>query len=490
MFPCKNCGQPIELTDESVVVCRHCGTQQVPPARPFYTKPRSQTPPPQQQYYPQTPPPQQQYQNSRPSRPQGSGKGKGALIALLLVAVVIVGVMLYLKFRHRHEFAPADCDSPRTCQCGKTEGLPLGHEYMPATENNPSYCRYCGDTVGLTLKEQRDEECQQWLDSAAALVADKQYRKAIELLSNSYASCKDARLYWQMNEYRREMANFNNRVICAGKNNTVVISNGVISMCGDTRYKEMGANGWGGILAVAMGDKHLVALKQDGSVDAVGISVDKQYEGIKGLTGVAALSAGDFHSVALMRDGTVRSSKGYNHAGQCAVDSLMLAAGGKEIVAVSAAYDHTVALLEDGTAVAVGDKKAYNNPVNGSCNVGYWKDIAAVYSGSEYSAGLRIDGTVVLSGVNWDVSGWTDIVNMAAGDYYLVGVREDGTVLAVGDPYEGNSQMGYAHVNNLKDVVYISAGHDHTVAVDKYGVVHCIGSNEFGQCDLNGMKID
>lgn len=409
---------------------------------------------------------------------------------MLLWIIGLFALAVCLSACHIHEYAPADCENPRMCFCGKTQGVALGHDYMPATENNPAYCRYCGKFVGLSLKGQREAECQALLDEAAQLVADNQYRKAIELLSNSYKTYGDARLYWQMNEYRREMANFNNRVICAGKFNTVVISNGVINMCGDSRYKEMGANGWGGVAAVAMGDKHLVALMKSGTVDAVGISVDKQYEGIKGLNGVASLAAGDFHSVALMQDGTIRSSKGYNHAGQCAVETLALAAGGREVVAVSAAYDHTVALLEDGTAVAVGDKKAYNNPVNGSCNVGYWTDIAAIYSGSEFSAGLRIDGTVVLSGVNWDVSGWTDIVNMAAGDYYLVGVREDGTVVAVGDPNEGNSYMGYAHVNSLKDVVYISAGHDHTVAVDKYGKVHCIGSNEFGQCDLNGMTVN
>ncbi len=423
-------------------------------------------------------------------QPYEQPKRKPVLLWILGLAVLAVGVAVLIKLSHRHEFAAATCFEPRTCKCGQTEGMALGHEYMPATENNPSFCRFCGEPTGLSLKEQREQDCLDRLDTAAQLVEEKQYRKAIELLNDGYKLYDDGRLYWQMNEYRREMASFNNKVICAGKNNTVVLSNGVIHMCGDSRYKEMGANGWGGVTAVAMGDKHLVALMQGGYVDAVGISVDKQYEGIKGLGGVASLAAGDFHSVALMQDGTIRSSKGYNHAGQCAVESLMLAAGGREIVAVSAAYDHTVALLEDGTAVAVGDKKAYNNPVNGSCNVGYWSDIAAIYSGSEYSAGLRTDGTVVLSGVNWDVSGWTDIVNVAAGDYYLVGVREDGTVLAVGDPNEGNSLMGYAHVNSLKDVVYIAAGHDHTVAVDKYGVVHCVGSNEFGQCDLNGMKID
>ena len=85
---------------------------------------------------------------------------------------------------------------------------------------------------------------------------------------------------------------------------------------------------------------------------------------------------------------------------------------------------------------------------------------------------------------------WAFISDIIDDHEVKTGVREDGTVVAVGDPNEGNSYMGYAHVNSLKDVVYISAGHDHTVAVDKYGKVHCIGSNEFGQCDLNGMTVN
>lgn len=411
------------------------------------------------------------------------------LFACVLAVVLAVGLSGCSMLFHRHAFAEANCVDPRTCACGETEGFALGHEYVPATDNYPSYCRYCGDTVGLSLKDQREQEIGEQLQAAAKLVEEKSYRKAIQLLDEAYEYYKDARLYWQMNEYRRQMGTFNSRVVCAGKYNTAVISGGKLRMVGDSRYKELKADGWGGVELVAMGDKHLVALMQSGTVDAVGISVDKQYEGIKGISGVVSLSAGDFHSVALMEDGTIRSSVGYNHSGQCEVDKLQLAAGGREIVAVSGAYDHTIALLEDGDVVAVGDKKAYNNQVNGSNNVSHWHDIVAVCSGSEFSAGLRIDGSVVLSGVNWDVSDWNDIVNIAAGDYFLVGVREDGTVVAVGDPHEGNSYAGYSNVFSLRDVVYISAGHDHTVAVDKNGVVHCVGSNEYGQCDVDGMQI-
>ena len=46
-------------------------------------------------------------------------------------------------------------------------------------------------------------------------------------------------------------------------------------------------------------------------------------------------------------------------------------------------------------------------------NVSYWKDIVAISSGSQYTIGLRSDGTVVATGENDDgqcnVSTWKDI---------------------------------------------------------------------------------
>ena len=96
------------------------------------------------------------------------------------------------------------------------------------------------------------------------------------------------------------------------------------------------------------------------------------------------------------------------------VSTLMNAAGDKRIVSVAAGYVHTLALLEDGNVVACGINSY------GECNVFNWKDIVAIYAGTQFSAGLKMDGTVVVTGEGasgWDLSDWTDIVNLADGDY-------------------------------------------------------------------------
>lgn len=389
-----------------------------------------------------------------------------------------------------HVWLKASCDRPEQCnRCGAQRGEPISHQWVDATTTKPKTCSVCGKTEGVSLKQQRQEAMEALMQQAQLLINDRQYVKAIRILKDVFTEYGNQEAYELMVDCRRKQGAFNSSVIAAGKYNTAVINEGILRVVGDASNKETKANNLSGITSVALGDKHLVCLQSNGSVSTAGLNTNKQQSGINGLQNVTAVAAGDFHSVALMNDGTIKASKGYDHCGECSVEELTRAASGRRIVAISAAYDHTLALFEDGRVAACGDEKAKKNTPNGACNVGWWTDIVAICSGTEFSAGLRIDGTVVVSGVNWDVSGWTDIVNIAAGDYYLVGVRENGTVVAVGDSEEGNSLEGYASVGTLRDVVYISAGHDHTVAVDKYGKVHCIGSNEYGQCDVNGTTV-
>ena len=86
-------------------------------------------------------------------------------------------------------------------------------------------------------------------------------------------------------------------------------------------------------------------------------------------------------------------------------------------------------LRSDGTVVAVGANTA------GRLNVSDWQDIVAVAAGRWHTAGLRADGTVVVTNENWrdygasDVAGWRDIVAVAAGDWHTVGLRADGSVV-------------------------------------------------------------
>jgi len=48
-------------------------------------------------------------------------------------------------------FSDAACTSPKTCECGATEGDALGHSWSSATCTSPQTCSICGETTGSTI---------------------------------------------------------------------------------------------------------------------------------------------------------------------------------------------------------------------------------------------------------------------------------------------------------------------------------------------------
>jgi alpha-tubulin suppressor-like RCC1 family protein len=130
-----------------------------------------------------------------------------------------------------------------------------------------------------------------------------------------------------------------------------------------------------GVVAVAAGFHHSLALKNDGTVWAWGSGMDGQlgYEQgptsrntpaqVPGLTDVVAVAAGDRHSLALKADGTVWGW-GNNLSGQLGngtwqpyhytpVKALNLT----DVVAVDAGYGHSMAVKGDGTVWTWGDNR-------------------------------------------------------------------------------------------------------------------------------------
>ena len=250
-------------------------------------------------------------------------------------------------------------------------------------------------------------------------------------------------------------------------------SDGTVVAVGKNDEGQCNVSDWTDIVAIYAGDCHTVGLKSDGTVVAVGSNSNGQCD-VSDWTDIVAISAGYYHTVGLKSDDTV-VAVGDDYDGRCDVSDWT------DIVAISAGDYHTVGLKFDGTVVAVG----YQN--NGRCDVSDWTDIVAISAGAFHTVGLKSDGTVVAVGGNksgrCDVSDWTDIVAISAGDYHTVGLKSDGTVVAVGDNDEGQCD-----VSDWKDIVAISAGFDCTVGLKSDGTVVAVGGNYDGRCNVSDWK--
>lgn len=466
------------------------------------------------------------------SAPRDSAEKKpvkrGILIALgcaACVALVLLGSLLgSLLFRGRDQGEP-EPSAEVPVQAGST--LPGGDTVAteaPVRETEPAdeilseeellyrgveeYCRQLSDTgdyreiltylaqfTGLDdhdprfdalLEDYRLRYQADRLETAAAMAESRQYRLAIQTLEKAREIWDSQEFYAAAAAYRRDFGCYLNSAIAAGKLNTFLLDqNGDVSAFGHSMYGELDSNRWSGIIAISAGDRHVVGLRVDGTVIAAGSNDVRQMD-VNSWYDIIAISAGDTHTVALKADGTVVAT-GFNEENQCDMQTLMRNAGEKQIVAVASGYGHTIALLEDGTVAAVG-KNTY-----GECSVSSWTDIVSIVAGSEISAGLRADGTVVATGLNaekWNVESWSDIVMLAAGDYYLVGLRADGTVVAAGTNDSNYSERGQLDVSGWRDIIVIAAGNDHTVGLRADGTVLCVGSDDMDQCECSGIKLN
>lgn len=182
------------------------------------------------------------------------------------------------------------------------------------------------------------------------------------------------------------------------------------------------------VAAVAAGDSHSLALRADGTVAAWGSNYSGERNVPSGLAGIADIAACGSSSMALDQSGEVYAW-GQNDYGQCNIPGSL----GDDIVDIQCGSTHGLALRSDGTVAAWG-----NNSV-GQCNVPSGLNrVVAIAAGFQYSAALRDDGALVIWGVEdsqYKIQdpGLRYVKGIAAAKSgYLAALKWDGSVAVLG----------------------------------------------------------
>jgi alpha-tubulin suppressor-like RCC1 family protein len=259
---------------------------------------------------------------------------------------------------------------------------------------------------------------------------------------------------------------------------------------------------------------------------------------VSGLSGVVAIAAGAQHSLALLSNGTVMAW-GDNESGQLGDGSMsgpdhcyteqeptqcstspVPVSGLSEVTAIAAGQNYNLALLRNGTVMAWGSNgwgelgdgaNSWGDdvpaPVTGLSGVtaiaaGEGSSLALLGNGTVMAWGANEfgqlgDGTLTQSDVPVAVSGLSGVSAIAVGGASFA-LRDDGTVMAWGSNISGQlgngTQTGPTEcfplnfcsltpvpVSELKGVRAIASGSQHTVALLSDGEAMAWGENWDGQ---------
>jgi hypothetical protein len=237
---------------------------------------------------------------------------------------------------------------------------------------------------------------------------------------------------------------------------------GAVVAWGDNGYGQSTAPaGLNGVIAVAGGSYHSLALKSDGTVVAWGNDYAGQIDVPAGLAGVTAISASGRYNLALKSDGTVVAW------GDNMTDQLNVPSGLVGVTAISAGVSHALALKGDGTVVGWG------NDYSGQTNVPLGlAGVTAIAGGGGHSLAVKSDGTVVGWGSDAygqiDVpAGLSGVIAVAAGEFHSLALKSDGTVVGWGSDGDGESNVPAG----LTGVTAIAAGWASSMALKSDGTV-------------------
>ena len=294
--------------------------------------------------------------------------------------------------------------------------------------------------------------------------------------------------------------------VAAGNSHSLALtSDGSVWAFGDNGRGELGNGtttnsdvpvqvpGVAGVTQIAAGNGFSLALTSNGNVltwgddsygelggDYAGLGYSTTPVQVKGLTGVTQIAAGGQFSLALRSDGTVWAW-GRNDSGQLGNGTT-----------TNSAVPVQVTGLSRVTQIAAGSDSAM-----AALTKGFITTLTTVWTWGGNDDGQLGDGTLASRTTPEQVSG-IDVPNVrgiSAGDGFSMVLGSDGTVWAWGADYDG--QLGNAPADTVvrpaetigKDsgITHLSAGGVHVLALRSDGTVLAWGDNEAGEIG-NGIR--
>jgi alpha-tubulin suppressor-like RCC1 family protein len=318
---------------------------------------------------------------------------------------------------------------------------------------------------------------------------------------------------------------------------------GRVATWGDNTYGQLGDGtridhltptliGLTGIEDVEGGREHALAMTSGGAVYAWGWNKQGQVGNgstvstvpspVQVLTNAVDIGAGHYSSFAVKNDGTVWGW-GQNTTGQIGTATATLVRkptkiaglGGITIVEVAGGRNHALALTAAGRVYAWGSNQ-YGQLGNGTfassetpVRVSSLSGVVGVFAGRDHSLAVKADGTVWAWGYNHDgelgdltkidrnvpvqvrrssTAMLTNVVQVSAGANHSLALRSDGTVWAwglnnFGQVGDGTFTMRLRAVqaSGLTGVKQVAGARQNSIAVTTAGDVYTWGENVYGQ---------
>ncbi|WP_437536178.1 hypothetical protein WME79_15900 [Sorangium sp. So ce726] len=230
---------------------------------------------------------------------------------------------------------------------------------------------------------------------------------------------------------------------------------------------------------------------------------------IPGLDGIVAIAAGDSHSLALRGDGKVLAF-GDNLHRQLGNDAAFfnetptVVSTLDRVVAIAAGYEHSLALRNDGTVWAwgrnlegqLGDLTTMDRQVPVKIRL---DDVTAIAAGAYHSLAVRRDGTVWGWGSNsygqlggndqptrpQQVWGLNQVLRVAGGIHHSLALKADGTVWSFGyDFSRGSYNNSPAPVSGISRAIAVACGGPSSAALLSTGDIRTWGENWYGQLGI------